>query len=196
MRSAPHELNTGLIELTTERLRLRAITMDDADALTAICSDRELGRGTLSIPHPYTRERCVEFIKQQARDMETNTGFVWGIEIAETGELIGDAGLRFKWDHQSAEAGFIIGKQHWNQGYCTEALRRIIDFGFENLGLYRIEAHCMFWNTGSERVMRKAGMLEEGVLRGAILKWGHREDAHLFGITRPDWEAQRKASTT
>ena len=194
MTTAPTQPTTGLVELTTDRLRLRAITMADADALTEICQDIELARGTLSIPHPYSRDRCEQFIRSQANDMETNTAFIWGVEIVETGELVGDAGLRFKWDHQSAEAGFIIGKAHWNNGYATEALRRIIDYGFADLGLYRIEAHCMLWNTGSERVMRKAGMLEEGVLRGAILKWGHREDAHFFGVTRPDWEAQRKAS--
>ena len=82
MNSTPVEMTRGLIELTTARLRLRAITLADADALTEVCSDIELARGTLSIPHPYSRERCEKFIREQANRMETNAGFVWGIAVA------------------------------------------------------------------------------------------------------------------
>jgi RimJ/RimL family protein N-acetyltransferase len=117
------------------------------------------------------------------------------MELIETGELVGDVGLQVNKEHQRAEAGYIVGKKFWGKGYAPEGLRAVLDFGFRDLGLYRIDAHAMPWNDASERVMQKVGMQREGVLRGQYLKWGRHEDALVYATIRPDWEASQQSQS-
>jgi len=181
--------------LLTERLRLRPMTMSDADAICAICADPEIARGTLSIPHPYSKQAAEEFLRNAARGLEKETFYVWGIETRSDGLLVGDTGLEVDQKNRSAEGGFIVAKEHWGAGYATEAFGAVLDWGFGFLGLHRIHAHCMAWNAGSARVMQKAGMIEEGTLRQSILKWGRFEDARVFSMLRSEWEEKRARGT-
>ncbi|MFG0256620.1 MAG: GNAT family N-acetyltransferase [Phycisphaerales bacterium JB043] len=179
----------GLVELCTERLRMREITLDDVDAVVAFCNDREIARGTCSIPHPYTHEHAKGFVGDIARKINENEAYCWGIEVVETGELIGDIGIWFTPAHRRAEVGFVIGRDHWGKGYVPEALNEVIRYGFEDLGLHRIFAHAMAWNNASRRVMEKVGMVHEGTLKEDHLKWGRFESSAIYGFTRDDWES-------
>lgn len=182
----------GLVTLETPRLLLRGLTQADAPALAAICADREVAAGTLTIPHPYTVEDAHAFIRHIGQQVMSRSGYVWGMESKATGALVGDAGLTVNKDHMSAEAGYVVAKEHWGNGYASEALGELMRWGFEALGMHRMHAHCMAWNEASARVMLKAGMLEEGRLKGAVLKWGRFEDIRVFGLTRDDWNTKKE----
>ncbi|MNT68063.1 hypothetical protein D3C72_2062590 [compost metagenome] len=67
---------------------------------------------------------------------------------------------------------------------ASEAAKTVVQFGFEAMGLYRIEAKCMAENMASERVMQKAGLTFEGLLRGYWLKHGTYRDVKLYSILR------------
>jgi RimJ/RimL family protein N-acetyltransferase len=177
----------GIVELRTSRLLLRGMTMDDVDAIYAFCADKEVARGTMSIPHPYTRADAVDFVERISRQINDGAGLCWGIVLKETGELIGDIGLELKHAHFNAEAGFVIGTAHWGKGYVPEALREMMRYGFEELGLHRIFAHAMDWNDGSKRVMEKVGMRHEGTLKEDFFKWGRFESSTIYGLTKKDW---------
>jgi ribosomal-protein-alanine N-acetyltransferase len=71
----------------------------------------------------------------------------------------------------------------------TEAVRAMLDYGFNTLQLNRMEARCDVENTASWRVMEKAGMKFEGVLRQNIILHGRPRDAKMYGILREDWDA-------
>ena len=73
------------------------------------------------------------------------------------------------------------------QGYCTEAACEAIRHAFDDLDLNRVEAHHMTNNPASGRVMRKLGMLPEGILRQAVYKSGEFEDVALYAILRDDY---------
>lgn len=182
----------GLVTLETPRFRMRGMTQADAPALARICADREVAAGTLTIPHPYTIEDAHAFVRHIGQKAMSREGYVWGLESKATGALVGDAGLSMNKEHMSAEAGYVIGREHWGHGYASEALVAMMRWGFDALGLHRIHAHCMAWNEASARVMQKAGMMEEGRLRGAVLKWGRFEDIRIFGLTRDDWNARKE----
>jgi len=184
-----------LPELRTDRLVLRGLDERDVPAIVGFCKDREIARGTRSVPHPYTEEAAREFLTHTGAGLNKETCYVWGIALADSGQVIGDTGLEVDRANNNAETGFIVGKQWWGHGYATEACRAALAWGFESLGLHRIFGHCMTWNEASARVMLKAGMLEEGTLRGHYLKWGVYEDARVFGLTRPDWERMKKERT-
>jgi RimJ/RimL family protein N-acetyltransferase len=89
-----------------------------------------------------------------------------------------------------AELGYWTGVPYWGQGYMTEAVRAVIAFGFDTLGLHRIQATAYPRNVGSWRVMEKAGMTYEGTLREFYVKNGVPEDARMYAVLRSDdWRA-------
>jgi len=93
-------------------------------------------------------------------------------------------------DHRRAEIGYVLNRRYWGQGYMTEVVRAIIAFGFRELGLNRIQARCEVPNIGSARVMEKAGMSFEGVLRQQLFEKGSYRDMKMYSILRSEWEDQ------
>ena len=90
-------------------------------------------------------------------------------------------------ENRSGEVGYSLSRAHWNRGYMTEALKAVIDFGFEVLLLNRIEAQHETANPASGRVMAKAGMQKEGVLRSRIFNKGKYVDVALYAILHDQW---------
>ena len=105
--------------------------------------------------------------------------------------LIGAIGIR-NWaiEHARAEVGYVLARQHWGQGYATEALKAVLGFGFSRMELNRIEAKCVPENKGSIRVLEKSGMRREGLLREVEFSKGKFEDLNLYSILRRDFSRQ------
>ena len=81
---------------------------------------------------------------------------------------IGAIGLEINAKDENAELGYWIGESWWGRGYCTEAARTMVDFGFSTLGLKKIHAHFMAKNPASGRVLQKIGMVKEGFMKSHI----------------------------
>ena len=81
----------------------------------------------------------------------------------------------------------------WGRGYATEAAAALCDYAFGALEVHRIAAQHLLRNPASGRVMQKLGMRREGVLRGAVRKWGRFEDIALYAALAPEWETVRPA---
>ena len=174
--------------LTTERLVLRPFVPADADAVTAIVSDREIAANTLSIPHPYERPMAERWLATQADAFERGESVTFAVTEREGGALLGCVGLMIEHDHLRAEMGYWMSRGHWSRGYGTEAANAVLRHAFEVLGLHRVFAHHLTRNPASGRIMQKVGMSHEGTLRGHVLKWGVHEDLELYGILREEWD--------
>ena len=96
--------------------------------------------------------------------------------------MIGAIGLEVNKEDHNAELGYWLGREFWNQGYCTEAAKSVIEFGFETVGLRRIASEHMARNPASGKVMQKAGLTREGLRRKHVRKWGVFEDVVVYGI--------------
>jgi RimJ/RimL family protein N-acetyltransferase len=94
--------------------------------------------------------------------------------------------------HKQAEIGYAINRKFWNQGYMTEAARRIIRFGFEELGMHRIFATCDPENTGSYRVMEKNGMQREGILRENLQIHGRWRNSYSYSMLEQEYRYREK----
>jgi RimJ/RimL family protein N-acetyltransferase len=175
--------------LTTKRLTLRAFEAEDAPALYALVSDRRIAATTLNIPHPYPEDGALTFILRARERAASGEGFSFAVVQRTDGTLLGAAGLHPRHALQ-AEMGYWMGVPYWGQGYASEAARRLIAFGFDTLGLNRIYASYFANNPASAGVMRKAGMIYEGAMKGHILKWGEYLDLGYYSILRADYEAQ------
>lgn len=178
--------------LNTERLTLRLFEPADAPAVQQLAGAYEVALNTLTIPHPYPEGEAAEWIASNEKMFEEGKMINLAIVVRDTGEVAGSIGLVLTPQHDKAEIGYWIGVPYWNRGYATEAARALIDFGFAECKLNRIDAGHFDRNPSSGRVMQKAGMQYEGRLRQYIKKWDHYLDVDYYAILRSEWDAAQK----
>ncbi len=175
--------------LETERLLLRPFAAGDAAAVARLAGDRRVADTTLRIPHPYDEGMAAEWIATHAPRFEAGEQAVFAVTGRADGALAGAVGLVVEPVFDRAELGYWIGVPFWNRGYCTEACRAVLRYGFAELGLHRVFASRFLRNEASGRVMRKLGMTREGMLRQHEKKWDRYEDLVVCGILRDEWQA-------
>jgi len=109
----------------------------------------------------------------------------WRIVPKSLDRVVGLVGfIRWEPDRGCAEIGFGLVVVASGQGLMTEACRAVIDYGFAEMGLSRIEARCQLANLASARVLEKIGMRREGTVRGRVHSKAPEEDFRLYAIER------------
>lgn len=184
-------LPTNAVVLNTSRLILRPVCREDIPQLLPLIGAREVAATTLRIPHPYTQEDALKFLEYSEGVWQKREGVRFGIFLRDGERLCGGIGLAAHLEHNRAELGYWIGVPFWRNGYCTEAAREVLRFGFENLRLHRIDAGHFANNPASGRILRKLGMKHEGTTREHIRKWGEYLDVEIYGLLDRDFRQQR-----
>ncbi|MGH2600843.1 MAG: GNAT family N-acetyltransferase [bacterium] len=166
---------------------VRPFRLDDAPVVQRLAGAREIADTTLTIPHPYLDGMAEDWIRthDDAWNRQERATFAM---TSEAEGVVGAIGLDLALPHRRAELGYWVGRPFWNRGYATEAVRAVIAFGFETLGLNRIWARHLTRNPASGRVMVKAGMRFEGILREHVIKWDRPEDLAAYSILRADYQ--------
>jgi ribosomal-protein-alanine N-acetyltransferase len=178
------EVLADLPTLETERLILRKMAPNDAEAVFAYASDPEVSRYTLWETHR-SIEDSRAFLKLITAKYENGGEPDWGITYRGDGYLVGACGLvNWEAEHARAEIGFVLSRRYWGRGFMPEAVRAMFRFGFERMNLNRIEARCIAENAASARVMEKAGMAYEGTLRQREYIKGAYRDIKLYAILK------------
>jgi RimJ/RimL family protein N-acetyltransferase len=144
--------------LETERLTLRAPSLEDAEAIAKLANDRRIAENTASIPHPYRLHDAEAFITQ-ANGSDTRASFL--VTLAD-GTVAGACGLAML-DGPAPEIGYWLGLPFWGRGYATEAVRAVIDYAFTDAGNESLQAGCRVTNPSSRRVLEKCGFQWTGV---------------------------------
>ncbi len=179
---------TALPQLSTPRLLLRALEMDQAEVLFMLANGPKVADNTANIPSPYTLETAQGFIAAAADKYRAGELLNLGMHVRETGELVGMVSLRLNARHHAGHLGGWVAAHARNLGYAAEAASAMMGFGFTELGLQRVGSQCFGRNKESARVMQKIGLRYEGCLRQAFLKNGVYEDLLGFATVREDWE--------
>lgn len=178
----------GTTEINTKRLLLRRFMDSDAEVMfTTWANDPEVTRYLSWRPHG-TIEVTKDIISSWIGSYEKQDFYNWAIFLKEAGKVIGSIGLvDLSEENQRCEIGYCIGKDYWNLGITTEALRAVMVFSFNEVGFNRIQAKHHKDNPASGRVMQKAGMKYEGRLREYFKdKDGEFVDCDLYSIVRAD----------
>lgn len=174
--------------LTAERIALRWVEERDEPALYDVFSDPQ-GMRYWSTP-PWTRqEEAAEYVRAIHEYFRHQTLFQWGIARRSDDLLIGTCTL-VAFDEQSrrAEIGYILGRDHWGQGYMGEALTRLFRYAFGELDLRRLEADTDVRNEGSIRILERLGFQREGRLRERWEVAGEIQDSYFYGLLRREWQ--------
>jgi ribosomal-protein-alanine N-acetyltransferase len=179
------------VQLHSPRLLLRVLTPADADALFAICRDEETMRYWSCAPWS-ERNQALEHITQSEDDYRNGSALRLGVELRETGELIGTVTLYaiMRANHR-CEIGYLLARPHWGHGYMGEALALLIEHGFEELELNRIEADLHPHNAASAKLLGKLHFRLEGQLRERWFVNGEVSGSDMYGLLRSDWRAAR-----
>jgi len=168
--------------LETPRLILRGLSKGDEAMLREAADHEPVARGTAGIPSPYTMEDAISFVNGRSDDFLGEAGGVFAVVEKETGLIVGCAGISPS-RKGSAEIGYWITPSRWNRGYCTEAVKRLIAFAREVMGMHRVFALHFPDNPASGRVLEKAGMTREGLLKGYHEKNGEFLDVAVWAVT-------------
>ena len=182
--------------IETPRLRLRPLTEKDTDALFAYRSLPDVCR---YVPfEPMTPDVIRQRLATQwANTTLTDEGqaLTLGMELAATGELIGDVILFWHSRlHACGEIGYVINPAYGGHGYVTEAARAMLALGFDELGLHRIVARIDERNEPSARVARRLGMRQEARLVSNEWFKGEWSTELDFAMLADEWPAHRGSS--
>jgi len=177
---------TPMIE--TKRLILRKIEMNDARRMfDYIFSDHRVMDNLIKGPHKEISE-TIDRLTEITNHYVNENFCYWGIEMKESGELIGTIDL-YNIDNgtENCEVGYNIGFNWWNQGYGSEALHAIIEFAFRFMNIHKISATHNIDNPASGRIMLKVGMKREGIIRHMIRKNNQYKDCGIYGILQQEY---------
>ena len=176
----------NLPELETERLILRKIRYEDIDDIHTYASNPEVSKYVFWEAHE-TRGATEDYIKMILSLYEEGKIAPWGIHYKGDNKLIGTVDfVSWQTQHKTAEIGYALSKDYWGRGIATEAAKELIRFGMREMDLVRIQAKSLVANVGSERVMEKAGMTFEGILRKFIYVKGTHYDVKMYAIIKGD----------
>lgn len=179
-------------ELTTKRLTLRRMMVVDASDVFEYACRHDVTKYVTWYPHP-DRAYTKEYLQYLGNRYAAGMFYDWAIVYEPDCKMVGTCGFTsFNYVSDSAEVGYVLNPEYWGKGIMREALERVIRFGFEELGLHRIEAKYVKENERSRRVMEKVGMTFEGILRGSMPVKGNYADVGVCSILRSEWEALQK----
>ncbi len=176
-----------MVSLTAQRLILRPLVEEDTDLVAHYCSDPEMHRNTALIPFPYTRDHAEAFLACVHPGDVYERGVTLGIEWRETGTFCGCIELGMNRKNDRSELGYWIGREFWGRGIATEASRRILRFGFEELALHKITSGYYDFNAASGRVQEKLGFQIEGHLRDQVKRDGTFHTLIKTGLLLSEW---------
>lgn len=179
--------------LAHPRIALRPLKRGDPGQVYRCARDRDVALWTRNIPHPYPRAEAARFIRRQQAARRRGSRYTFAVTRSEDGALVGVVALvHLDRTHRCAEIGYFVGKQHWGNGYATDAVRQTLAFGFRKLHLHRIVAKTDSANARSRRVLENNGFRREGLCRKAHLRFGEWRDVVECAVFEEEWRARSR----
>ena len=175
--------------IETPRLKLRQPCTDDVRPLLRMMQDQAVLRYFGVEPFKSERESLAQ-VAWYNRTFAESKGVWWIISEKDAGAYIGDVGF-FKCEkrHARAEVGYKLSPAFWRRGIVTEALTQVVDYGFVEMGLNRIEALVDPRNTASLRVLEKLHFGAEGIMREYEIENGAPVDLAMLSLLKREWPA-------
>ncbi|HNZ83607.1 MAG: GNAT family N-acetyltransferase [Sedimentibacter sp.] len=178
----------GTKEIETDRLLLRKFKLSDAEEMYKNWANDDNVTRYITWPTHKDIEETRRVVEGYVNDSARDNYYHWCIVLKETNEAVGSIGaFRLYDDLKLFEIGYCIGKKFWNKGITTEAMKALIKFFFEEVGVNRIEARHDVKNPASGRVMIKSGLKFEGILRQAGKTNNGINDMAVYAILKEEW---------
>jgi RimJ/RimL family protein N-acetyltransferase len=164
--------------------------MEDVPALFALFSDPRVAR--YGSQPPWTdRRQAVEQVERDLAALDKGEAVRFAMLRQADGRLVGTCSL-FHFDEgcRRAEVGYMLAFEAWGQGYASEAVEAMLDWGFTARGLNRVEADIDPRNEPSARLLERLGFTREGHLRERWIVGGEKSDSWLYGLLASEWASR------
>jgi RimJ/RimL family protein N-acetyltransferase len=180
-------LDAQQAELNSQRLLLRPLQLQDAEALHHLYADEQTMAYWSSAP-VHSLEESLASVQADLDWVAAGQAAVWAVLLRDTAAVVGKFVLfNHHQQNQRAELGFVLKRQYWRQGLMTEACTSVIDFSFNRLGLHRLEADADENNAGSIALLEKLGFQREGFCPERWRVNGQWQNSLLFGLLKQQW---------
>lgn len=174
--------------LETKRLVLRKISEEDKKDLFEILTNSQIDKKMIW-NHLDDMDEILDYIRVVKESYKKNHPSCYGIELKEENKLIGIVEFfNYKEEFHCAEIHYMLLPVHHRKGIMTEALLKILSFIFEKTDLNRVEAFCLKENKAAGKVLKKAGLILEGVLREKLLVNDEFVDLNIYSILKSDMQ--------
>ncbi|WP_206107331.1 GNAT family N-acetyltransferase [Paenibacillus apii] len=183
-------MHSGTQVIQTERLLLRPFVMQDAESMLRNWIGDEEVQANYGEPVYDNIESVNELLHQWMMSYAREDFYRWAVVHKEKEECIGQiAFCHVDSAHHVADIEYCIGRSYQGQGFATVALASVIQFVFERTGLNRVQAFHRGRNVSSGRVLQKAQMKYEGILRKSYYysETGEYDDKVYYGVIRSDY---------
>ena len=168
------------------KCKIRKWKLTDAKDIAVALSNKKIQDNLRDgLPYPYSEQDGIDFISSMLSANEDET-FAFAITLDD--KVIGSIGV-FRQQNihrQTAEMGYYIAEEYWGKGIMTDAVKQICNYVFKNSDILRIYAEPFAYNTGSCRVLEKAGFQYEGTLRNNAVKNGKVIDMKMYSLLREE----------
>jgi ribosomal-protein-alanine N-acetyltransferase len=174
--------------LETERLFLRRIDTIDVDAVLELRGNPQTMK---YIPRPLakTKEDALEHIAMINEKIDDNIAINWVITLKDNPQLIGIIGhYRIQTENYRAEIGYMILPQYHGKGIAAEAIKAVVEYGFEEMQLHSIEAIIDPENQASEKVLLKSGFVKEAHIKENEYYNGKFIDTVIYSLLRKNFK--------
>ncbi len=173
------------------RVVLRELRASDAPSLFAMLSADEVAR--FISPPPTSVSSFEQFIAWTLRQRSAGTYACFAVTVRGYDTAIGIFQLRqIDADFRTAEWGFASASPFWGTGVFREGADLMLDFAFETVGVYRLEARASVQNGRGNGALRKVGAVKEAILRKSFLRNGEQVDQVLYAILEDEWRAMTR----
>ena len=177
--------------LQSSRLEMSRPLASDIPAIIKYAGHPQIAQFTSNIPHPYLEQHAIGWINAANEGWKSQKSYVFAIRLRPTGAFIGGIGLHLHKAYQQAEMGYWMAFPFWNKGYTSEAVGRILSFGFETLELHKIFATHMINNPASGKVLEKNGMIHEATMLDHLKKDEQYISLKQYRMLRREYEAMK-----
>ncbi len=175
--------------LHTERLILRSFKLEDASDVKRLAWNPNVASTIQCIEYPYIEGMAVEEIRRWGKEFNEKNSPNFAVTLRSNGTLIGNVELQIRQHlpYNNAELGYWIGESFWNCGYCTEAAKVVIRYGFRECNLDQILAYHFKRNPASGRVLQKIGMRYWDDFPNDTKHWGEWEDQIGYTLSKNEF---------
>lgn len=179
--------------MQSKRLRYRCLEPSDADDVLAILNDAQVRRYLDTRVHPMGRMAEVQFLEAVSKETSrVRADVVFRVDLADGSQMVGVTGLHHTdWVNRSAEWGISLAPAHWNQGFGREIVLRMQQYAFEELCLHRVWLRVHLEHQAARHLYASVGFLDEGVLRGAVVRDGEHRDLGMMSMLAPEYRSLR-----
>jgi len=183
----------GTQPIETPRLTLRPFEPGDAPSVHANWAGDEAVQRMYREPVYATLEETQGLLAKYIAGYENDDTYRWAVIEKASGECVGQVAY-FHMDNQNhyGEIEYCIGRAFQRKGYCSEAVRAIMGFGFEKINLHKVQITHMAGNEASRGVILKCGLTYEGTLRDSFCDDGIYTSRLYYSMLESEWKNQRR----